>query len=220
MINACIFDLDGVIVDTAKYHYEAWRRLAMLFDYDFTKEENEKLKGVSRIESLERLLQLAGLELSEQDKKKYCATKNSWYLKMVASMDTAEILPGVTKFLADVKVQGIKTAIGSASKNAGTILKRIGLYGEFDVIVDGNMVLNSKPDPEVFLTGAKRMSVLPQETIVFEDSEKGLIAAQKGGFIAVGVGGENLREYANLVIPGFINLSWQKLLKNIEIVEV
>ncbi|NNC94220.1 MAG: beta-phosphoglucomutase [Chitinophagales bacterium] len=220
MIRACIFDLDGVIVDTAKYHYQAWRRLAWHLEYEFTEEENEKLKGVSRTESLERLLDLAGVQISEKDKKKYCATKNSWYLQLVENMDGSEILPGVSEFLAQLKDRHIKIAIGSASKNARTILKRIGLIDAFEVIVDGEGVKKSKPDPEVFLRGAELMGTLPQETIVFEDSEKGLMAAKAGTFVAVGVGGENLADFADIVIPGFKGLEYPTLLESMHLAQV
>ena len=220
MIRACIFDLDGVIVDTAKYHFQAWRRLAKLFEIDFTEEANEKLKGISRTESLKRILELADVTLNEKDQQKYCATKNAWYLELIEGMNQMDILPGVYDFLDELKRADIKIGLGSASKNAVTILNKVAIIDKFEVIIDGNGVTQSKPDPEVFLKGAKLLGVPPSKTIVFEDSEKGLMAAKRGKFIAVGIGGNNLVEYADLVVPGFGGINLKGILESIQLQEV
>lgn len=201
MIEACLFDLDGVIVDTAKYHYEAWKRLADHLEIPFTEEDNEKMKGISRIDSLELILELGQKELSDRDKQKYCATKNTWYLDMVQRMSKEEILPGVEELIRELQSNDIRIGLGSASRNAPKILDLVGLTSSFETIIDGNAVENSKPHPEVFLKGAEALDVAPSRTIVFEDSAKGIDAAKTGGFIAVGLGQEEHLGHADLVLP-------------------
>jgi beta-phosphoglucomutase len=203
MIKACIFDLDGVIVDTAKYHFVAWKKLANELGFDFDEAFNEKLKGVSRIESLNLILAKGGIVLSPEEKELWAARKNDWYLEYIAQMTADEILPGVLAFLQACRQKGYKVALGSASKNAPTILERIGLLEYFDVIIDGNKTTRSKPDPEVFLLGAQALHCEPGECVVFEDAEKGVEAALAGGFFAVGIGTKEQLPEAQLVIPGF-----------------
>ena len=182
-IKACIFDLDGVICDTAKYHFKAWRKLANELGFDFTEEENEKLKGVSRVESLNLILSWGGFEENDEEVKTAMADKkNAWYLDFITHMSPDETLPGVKNFLDDLKKRKIKIVLGSASKNSVTILERIGLMHYFDAIIDGNKTTRSKPDPEVFLLGAQAIGAEPKECIVFEDAEKGVEAALDGGF--------------------------------------
>ncbi len=149
-MRAAIFDLDGVIVDTAKYHYLAWKRLANENGFDFTEIDNERLKGVSRVRSLEILLEIGGLTIDEAAKEKMAAQKNGWYIDYIQNMDASEILPGAVNYLESLRINGIKTALGSASKNAPLILERLGITGLFDPVVDGNNVHLGKPDPEVF----------------------------------------------------------------------
>lgn len=211
MVKACLFDLDGVIVDTAKYHYLAWRRLANELGFDFTEHDNERLKGVSRTRSLEILLEIGGLELDEQTKEELAAKKNGWYVEYIKKMDASEILPGVQAFFAALKGAGIKIALGSASKNAGLILNNIGMVDAFDAVIDGNHVSKAKPDPEVFLMGAKTLGVAPEECVVFEDAEAGIEAAINAGMKCVGVGSpETLRE-ANFVIATFEEMTLERL---------
>ena len=155
--KAFIFDLDGVIVDTAKYHFLAWKELAEALGFDFTEEENELLKGVSRVRSLDILLDLGKVELSQAEKDKYLVEKNEQYLKYISKMDTTEILPGISKLLTFLKAEKIRFALGSASKNARLILKNLNLLDLFDAIVDGNDVSTAKPDPEVFLIAAEKL---------------------------------------------------------------
>ncbi len=210
-IKACIFDLDGVIVDTAKYHYMAWKRLAGEMGFHFSIEQNEKLKGVSRLESLEILLKVGGIKLSEEEKKKAAQRKNAWYVDYISSMNPEEILPGVTSFFDDLRKNKIKIALGSASKNAGFILQRLKLNDCFDTVVDGNKISRAKPDPEIFLISAKELKTDPRECIVFEDAQAGIEAANKAGMISVGVGDPEILEQADLVISGFSNLNWKLL---------
>lgn len=216
MIKACIFDLDGVIVDTAKYHFIAWRRLANHLGFDFTEEENEKLKGVSRMDSLNLILQWGGIEKSEAEKAQLAELKNGWYREYILKMDPSEILEGVAPFLGHLEQLGIRLALGSSSKNARTILEQVGLMHRFEAIVDGTNITRSKPDPQVFELGAEAMNLNPGECLVFEDAEAGIDAALAGGFLAVGVGAEENLGHAHLVIPNFIGLSLQAILDGIQ----
>lgn len=202
-IQACLFDLDGVIVDTAKYHFKAWKRLCNDLGFDLTENENEELKGISRIESMEILLRNGGVSLSQNEKDTYLDQKNKWYLEYVDTMDKSEILPGVLPFLTSVKKSGRKIALGSASKNAMHILEKIGIVDYFDAIIDGTKVTRGKPDPQTFLLGAKATNTPPENCVVFEDAAAGIEAAKAGGMYAVGVGDPNILNLADRVIPGF-----------------
>jgi len=210
-LKGCIFDLDGVIVDTAKYHFMAWRRLARELGFVFTLEDNEALKGVSRMASLEILLKTGGVTVSEQEKETLAARKNGWYVEFISGMTPSEILPGSIRLLKALRKEGILTAIGSASKNAGTILDGIKLREMFDVIVDGNKIHKAKPDPEVFLRGAEEMNLHPSECIVFEDAQAGIEAAIAGGMKCVGVGSPELLGRADLVIPDLKKITIEQL---------
>lgn len=202
--KAAIFDLDGVIVDTAKYHYLAWKRLAAeKYGFEFSEHENERLKGVSRMRSLEILLECGGITgLSEEEMAADAALKNEWYVEYISKIDASELLPGAREYLVWLHEQGIKTALGSASKNAGIILKNIGVTELFDAIIDGNSVSRAKPDPEVFLCGARALGIDPANCIVFEDAEAGIEAAIAGGMKCVGIGDPVRLSRANAVIPG------------------
>lgn len=215
MIKACIFDLDGVIVDTAKYHFLAWRRLANELGFDFTEKENEKLKGVSRMGSLEIILQWGGISLSEAEKLELADRKNEWYKEYLQDMSPADILEGVMPFLHDLKRRGIRIGLGSASKNAMMVVERIGLQDIFEVIIDGNKATKSKPDPQVFALGAEALGIEPGDCIVFEDAESGVQAALNGGFYAVGIGSTENLGHAHLVIPNFINQTFDTIVTGV-----
>ncbi len=206
-IKGCIFDLDGVLVDTAGYHYKAWKQLANELGSDFTEEQNEQLKGISRIESLEKILNWAKIEKSEEEKQELATRKNEWYVTMITKMQPEEILPGAAKFLADLQEAGYKLALGSASKNSEIILKKTNIYHFFDVIIDGNKVSKSKPNPEVFLTGAKELGLKPDECVVFEDAIAGVEAAKNGGMKVIGIGTAEVLTDADLVVSGLDKLS-------------
>ena len=195
--KAFIFDLDGVIVDTAKYHFLAWKELANSLGFDFTEEQNELLKGVSRVRSLEILLDIGDVDLSQKDKDKYLHEKNEQYLGYIAKMDTREILPGITELLAFLKAGKIPFALGSASKNARLILKNLELLNDFDAIVDGNDVSTAKPDPEVFLIAAERLGKEPKDCIVVEDALAGVQAANSAGMTSVAIGDPEVLKGAN-----------------------
>jgi beta-phosphoglucomutase len=202
--KACIFDLDGVIVDTAKYHYLAWKRLAKELGFEFTEKDNERLKGVSRMESLEILLSVGGIRIDDENVKLQLAEKkNKWYVDYINQMTKDEILPGVIEFLELLKKAGIKIAIGSASKNTITILERIGLKDIFDAIIDGTKISKAKPDPEVFLKAAEELNVRPEECCVFEDAVAGIQAAKSAGMKVIGVGDPMILKDADKVIQSF-----------------
>ena len=201
-IKACIFDLDGVIVDTAVYHYQAWKKLANQLGFDFTEEQNEQLKGVSRMRSLELILGWGGITKTDAEKEELASLKNSWYVDMISHMTPAEILPGAKEFLQACRDAGLKTALGSASKNSMTILEKINLVDMFDAVIDGNKVSKPKPDPEVFLKGAEEVGIPPANCVVFEDAIAGVEAAKNGGMKAVGIGSPQVLTEADLVVSG------------------
>ena len=204
MIKACIFDLDGVIVDTAKYHYLAWKRLATeKLDFNFTEHQNERLKGVSRMASLDILLELSSKNISQEDKIAFASKKNSWYIQYVSRMTPEEILPGVMSFLTLLKETGIKIGLGSASKNAGLILKQINMGGFFDAVIDGNHVTKANPYPDVFLIADSALQTPQDECAVFVDAASGVEAAKNGGMTSIGVGSPEILGRADLVISGF-----------------
>ena len=211
MIKGFIFDLDGVIVDTAKYHYNAWRRLANSLGFDITEEQNENLKGVSRKESLEYILHLGNLSFSDAEKAKMAEQKNEWYVDSISTMDKTELLEGAEELILDMKENGYKVSLGSASKNSVRILKATGLIDHFDAIIDGNKTTESKPHPQVFLMGAEALELNPEECVVFEDSIKGIEAANAGGFLSIGVGDAEVLKEAKLNIPSLEGMTVAKL---------
>ncbi|WP_308991156.1 beta-phosphoglucomutase [Mariniflexile litorale] len=192
-----IFDLDGVIVDTAKYHYLAWKNLADNLNFEFTEAHNELLKGVSRVRSLEILLNIGKVQLSEPKKQEILLSKNEEYLSYIKKMNADEILPGAEKLLNSLDRLGVKYVLGSASKNAELILNQVGLYHRFYGIVDGNSVSKAKPDPEVFLIGAKKLNMSPKNCIVFEDAIAGVEAAHAAHMTSVGIGDKEILKEAN-----------------------
>ena len=210
-VKACLFDLDGVIVDTAKYHYIAWKELANEMGFDFTLEDNERLKGVSRMTSLDILLSIGQIEKTEEEKLALATKKNENYLTYILKMGPEEILPGTKEFLDLLKKEGIKIALGSASKNAMTILERLELTSYFEAIIDGTKVSKAKPDPEVFIKGAEALGIAPENCVVFEDAEAGVEAALAGGMKCVGIGKEEVLGKAHLVVDGLHKMSMQKL---------
>ncbi len=187
-IKGAIFDLDGVLVDTAKYHYLAWKRLANELGFDFTEADNERLKGVSRVRSLEILLEVGNYSMASLEKEKAAAKKNEWYVEYLYTLDDSALLPGSKEYLEYLREQKIGIALGSASKNAPLILERLNITSFFDAIIDGNSVSKAKPDPEVFLKGAAALSLTPEQCMVFEDSLAGIEAAKAGGMKAIAVG--------------------------------
>ena len=201
--KAFIFDLDGVIVDTAKYHYLAWQKIAKELNIEFTHEHNELLKGVSRVRSLDIILELGKVEASQEDKDRWLVQKNEDYLSYLVDMDESEILPGVFPILKFLKENNQPIALGSASKNARPILEKTGLLSYFDAVVDGNDVTNAKPDPEVFLMAAKLLNAAPENSIVFEDSVAGVQAANIGNMTSIGIGDASTLHEAKHIFNDF-----------------
>jgi beta-phosphoglucomutase len=214
--KAFIFDLDGVIVDTAKYHFLAWQKLAQELGIEFTPEHNEELKGVSRVRSLDIILELGNVTASQEDKNKWLIQKNEEYLSYLVDIDESELLPGVLPVLHYLKDNNHLIALGSASKNARPILEKTGIISMFDAIVDGNDVANAKPDPEVFLQAARLLDVENENSIVFEDSVAGVQAANIANMISVGIGDEKILHEAKYNFKDFtyIDVSFIEALIN------
>ncbi|MFD1063004.1 beta-phosphoglucomutase [Winogradskyella litorisediminis] len=202
-----IFDLDGVIVDTAKYHFLAWRKLANGLGIDFTHKENEQLKGVSRVRSLEKILEWGNKSIPEEEFTSLMAKKNEEYLGYINEMDASEILPDVERVLNFLAEEHQAISLGSASKNARPILEKVNLISHFHAIVDGNDVSKAKPDPEVFLIGAKLLNKQPEDCIVFEDSVAGVQAANAANMISIGIGEEEVLHEADYVFKDFTEIS-------------
>jgi beta-phosphoglucomutase len=205
-VKGAIFDLDGVIVDTAKYHYKAWKRLANELGFEFTEKDNERLKGVSRFESLDILLEIGGLYFSEELKQAVAKVKNDWYVQYISAINESELLKGAREYLVFLRKKGVKIALGSASKNSKIIIDNLRIENLFDVIIDGNKITKSKPDPEIFLLGAKGLELKPSECVVFEDAYAGIEAAKGGGIYAVGIGSKDDLPNADLNIKGLYEL--------------
>ena len=208
-----IFDLDGVIVDTAKYHFLAWKKLANEIGIDFTETQNEQLKGVSRVRSLEKILSWGNITLEETKFNELMGKKNDDYLTYIASMDESEILPDVVKVLDFLSNHNQRMSLGSASKNAREILTRVNLLDRLDAIVDGNDVSKAKPDPEVFLIAAEKMDVEPNECIVFEDAVAGVQAANAANMISIGIGDKSVLHEADYVFQDFTEMDEEFLNK-------
>jgi len=209
--QACIFDLDGVLVETSEFHYLAWSRLGKEFGIEVTKEVNEQLKGVSRRSSLDVLLAIANLDLEEKTKAELAERKNTWYLEYLKDMTHEDTLPGVLPFLDELKEDGFKLAVGSSSKNAVSILNKLQIMDYFETVIDGNSVKEAKPDPEIFLRGANDLKVDPTSCVVFEDAISGVLAAKAGNFKCIGVGSADVLKEADFVISSFEEFDLGKL---------
>lgn len=212
-IKGILFDLDGVLVDTAKYHYQAWGALAASLGFSFSEEDNERLKGVSRRASLEILLSIGNVSLTEEEMEEAMARKNEEYVKLISKTTPDEILPGALELLKELREAGIKTALGSASRNAPLILDNTGLIDLLDAVVDGNRTSKAKPDPEVFLLGASDLGLEPAECAVFEDAAAGVEAGIKGGMRTVGIGSPEQLGAADVVYPDLDGVTWVMIKK-------
>lgn len=206
-IRAFLFDLDGVITDTAEYHYLAWKRLAVEEGLDFTREDNEALRGVSRRESLRRLLK--GKVIDETTAQTWMARKNDYYVAYLDRVNPADLLPGVAELLDEARAASIKCAVASASKNAHVVLERLNVLDRFDAVGDGYSVVNTKPSADLFVWTAGRLGVYPPQAVIFEDAEAGIDAGLKGGFWTVGIGSAGV-ERAHVRLPNLegIRLGW------------
>lgn len=200
MIKACIFDLDGVIVDTAHYHFLAWQRLGRELGIDLTEKENEKLKGVSRMQSLQFILDMGKITLTKDRKESLANRKNEWFVEYIEAMKPSEIFPGVKTLITSIRKKGIKVALASSSKNAPRVIELLGIASLFDVVVDGGMIVDTKPDPEIFLLCGQKLNIKPVNCLVFEDAEAGVEAAVRAGMKCVGVGSPEILGKANRVV--------------------
>jgi len=210
-----LFDLDGVIVDTAKFHFLAWRKMANELGIDFNEVQNEQLKGISRKESMARILAWGNIELPQDDVEKYMKLKNEWYLEFIETVTPEDVLPGADVFIKNAKAEGYKIALGSASKNAIPILNKLSLTPLFDALIDGNVVTVSKPNPEVFLKGAEALHLAPENCIVFEDAIAGIEAAHIGNMKVVGIGEANVLDKADAVYENLDGISMSNILEKI-----
>ncbi|HJS16687.1 MAG TPA: beta-phosphoglucomutase [Rheinheimera sp.] len=213
MIQAFIFDLDGVLTDTAEYHFLAWQQLATQLGIEFSRADNELLKGVDRMGSLELILQLGQKQLSQDEKLTLAEQKNTEYLKLVESMSPADLFPGVLPLFSSLKAAGVKTALASASKNAALVLQKLCIPDLFDYVADSNLIKNGKPDPEIFLTCAQALGVAPERCIGVEDAPAGVTAIKAAGMYALGIGEEHALTQADLVIPAISALDPKLLTK-------
>jgi beta-phosphoglucomutase len=199
-LRGAIFDLDGVLVDTAKYHYLAWKRLAGELGFLFTEQDNKALKGVSRMASLDILLQVGGLSFDKEKKEKLAAKKNAWYVEYLQQLTENDVLNHVIDTLRRLRQSGIRLAIGSASKNTPLILEKTKLAPYFDAVIDGNCTSKAKPDPEVFLLGAEKLGLKGEDCMVFEDSEAGIEAANAGGMLSIYLGTPSPSVKADIIL--------------------
>ena len=209
-IKGLIFDLDGVLVTTEHNHFIAWKNTAEIVGIPFNEEDNEQLKGISRVDSLKKILELGNKSISEETFNELLTKKNEYYLNSIADINQAHLLPGVLNVLKTAQLHGLKCAVGSSSKNARFILSKLQIDSYFSVIVDGNDVLNPKPHPEVFLKGAQQMGLEPFECIVFEDAKSGVQAAKEGGFSAIGVGNPTLIDFVDSYLHNLNDFSLEE----------
>ena len=210
-MKACIFDLDGVIVDTARYHFLAWKKLAAELGINLTESDNEQLKGIGRIESLEIILSLGGITLPRDKMIQLADRKNTWFVEFIEAMKREEIFSGARELFQELKQHGIRLALASSSKNALTVLNKLGITDVFESIVDGTMIANSKPDPEIFLKSARQLNVEPSECIVIEDAEAGVEAAKRAGMKAVGIGKAQQLHRADYIVDHISKLNFNLL---------
>ena len=210
-LKACIFDMDGVLVDSAVFHFESWKRLAKELSIDLKDDFEAQLKGISRVDSLEKILAQGNLVLDNDTKVALMEKKNQQYLESIVSLKQEDLLPGTIDFLKELHDNGIKIALGSSSKNAMIILEKTNIKHLFSAIIDGNKVKFSKPDPEVFLRGAAECGIDPSEAVVFEDAISGVKAAKSGGFYCIGIGEKEELSEANHVINGLHEMNLNKL---------
>lgn len=217
MIKAIIFDLDGVIVDTAKYHYLAWKELANNLGFDISLNQNEQLKGISRVKSLDIILEWGNVQLTQDQKDTLLIQKNKAYLKYIETLDKSDILSGIEAVLEYLNKKNTAVALGSASKNAVLILEKLKIKQMFDAIVDGNNVKQAKPNPEVFLKAAEILQINPKHCVVIEDAKAGVEAANNAGMLSIGIGDKAVLKEANYIFEDTSKLSLEfldTLLKN------
>lgn len=205
-IGAVIFDLDGVLVDTTKYHYLAWKEILKEYEQEFTEEDYEHVKGVSRYKSLDMIFKGNEEKISEVERIKILRKKNNLYLQYIVDIEGNQVFKGVVEFLEKLKSKGYKTAIGSTSDSSYLIIESTGLSKYFDVIIDGYTVDKAKPHPEVYILAARELNMNPHKCVVFEDSKAGVLAAKRAGMKVIGVNHKVSLDNADKMIDNFENL--------------
>jgi beta-phosphoglucomutase len=213
VFRAAIFDLDGVLVDSARLHFVAWKRIADELDIPFDADDNEALKGVDRMGSLEHILRLGGVSLDLTAKEALAARKNGYYLDALATMSDADILPGATALLARARAAGLSIGVASASRNATMVLDRAGLSGAVDFVADAAKVARSKPAPDIFLACADAFGIAPGECVGFEDAAAGVAAIKAAGMIAIGIGDEGILAAADLIFASTAQVDLDQVLR-------
>lgn len=209
-IKAFIFDLDGVLTDTAEYHYRAWKRLADEIGVAFTSEENESLRGIPRRESLLTLLK--GHPATEEQLQNWMSRKNVYYLEFIREISPADVLPGARELLEEIRAAGLRSALGSASKNASEVIERLRIASLLDSVSDGNSVQHQKPAPDIFLHAAAQLGLPPDECVVVEDAAAGIEAALAGGFWTLAIGPASRFPFAHHILPEMENTRLKRLL--------
>jgi beta-phosphoglucomutase len=214
-LHAVIFDLDGVITDTAEFHYLAWKELGEEVGVPFTREFNEELKGVSRMDSLEKILALGHKQNDFTDEEKFdlATRKNDHYVRLIEGITPSDILPGIKELISSIKEKGYKLGLASVSKNAFSVMNKLGLTDQFDVIVDAAKIKNGKPDPEIFLTAADLLGVEPEECLGIEDAAAGVESIKGAGMFAVGVGSRETLSKADLVYESTAAISFDEIVE-------
>jgi beta-phosphoglucomutase len=212
-LAACIFDLEGIIINTSKYHFLAWKRLAMELGFDLSFEQNQKMAGLGSMNSVELLLEMGGIKMEDGEKYAAVNKKNFWYQSFIQKLTADEILPGVYEFLIELKTNHILLGLGSANRSTKMILQRLELYNLFNTIIDWTVALKIKPDPEIFLKVLEDLNVKSSDCLVFESSAPGIEASHKSGILCIGVGNPNELKSADFVIPGFDAIEWSDILK-------
>ncbi|NDV62792.1 beta-phosphoglucomutase [Puniceicoccales bacterium CK1056] len=213
-IKAVLFDLDGVIVFTDRYHYLGWKKLADEHGWAFDEEVNNGCRGVPRMESLEVILRHNGVELPEAEKEELATRKNAYYVELLKDINEEDVYPGAVEFLKKIRATGVKTGLCSSSKNAPLVLESLGLSDYFDAVVTGADIKNAKPDPEIFLLGAEWVGVAPENCVVFEDAPSGVAGALAAGMACVGVGSPELLTEAPVTITDYSTIDIDALLNN------
>lgn len=216
MLQAVIFDLDGVIVSTDEYHFRAWQELARFLNIPFSREDNGRQRGVSRMESLEVVLEKSGYDYNEEEKRYLAEKKNSLYRELLNDLRPDEILPGAMEFAEAARTAGLKIAIGSSSRNTPFILGKIGLADYFDAVADGNDIARSKPDPEVFLIAARRLGIPSGNCLVVEDADAGVVAAKAAGMHALAVGAAAGHRQADLSAESLADIPFEEAARRLE----
>ena len=214
-MKAVLFDLDGVVVYTDAYHYRAWKRLADEEGWRFDETQNDRLRGISRLASLEIILEHNGVELTPERKDELAARKNEYYKALLEQIDETALVPGALDFIRDLRREGVLIGLGSSSRNAQLVLDKLGIAELFDAAVTGHDITRSKPDPEIFLRGARMLGVEPAECVVFEDAPSGVEAALAGGMVAVGFGPTEGLDAAHILVASYDGLDYAAFQKRL-----